>query len=118
MTVKSSLAARCESATADEQRELIKSAADRIWGFSFAPENIHPDVWVKRWAKFNLMLNAYAYVDAVIMLLPEGLEWSAGRLLNGTSVGSIWCDDREHEFEVEASTPALALLAAILKAEK
>jgi hypothetical protein len=43
------LAARVEEAAVDEERALLKSVADQLWGFAFAPEGVDPEAWMKRW---------------------------------------------------------------------
>lgn len=113
MTDLTTLADRVEAGTVEMQRELLKSVADHLWGFAFAPENMCPDNWVKRWASFDRKLEAEAYVDAAMMLKPDGWTWSIAS--NG------YAEVRHPRFrtrdcEGRAETPALALAAAALRA--
>ncbi len=114
------LAARCESAKADEQRELIELAFRLIHGEK--PERIpggSPE-WLAWLDKHNLivdMLDAHAYESAVIMLVPKGYySWAiTGR--NSATIGPKDGSPAPIEW-VFASTSALALLAARLQTEK
>lgn len=101
------LITRIESAGPDEQRELL------IEAFII----VYPGDNRRLWSHFQRSLNAEAYIDAALMLLPEGLS---ARLY--IHPDEAHCDVyRGHPGAVllgeaeRASTPALALLAAILK---
>jgi hypothetical protein len=109
---------RVEDATAGEQREMLKSAADRVWGFAFAPEGMCPDAWVKRWVRFNRMLDAEAYESAVLMLVPDGHDFRVERFGENQMCGWVWVRGRFDEGQLcpIASTPALALGTACLRA--
>ena len=55
-----------------------------------------------------------ALLGAVIdFILPEGWEWQAGRFADGNGTAEIWIGDQP--YSSEATTPALALLAACIK---
>ena len=59
------LTQRIESASAEEQRGLLEEAAIKLMGGSQA--SIDP-----RWQRWDKLLDAEAYVDAALMLVPEG----------------------------------------------
>lgn len=63
---------------------------------------------------FRAMLDAQAWTSAAEMLVPDGWDWAAGRMGGGMTVYA-WCGSGENNF---AAHPSLALLAAILRAER
>lgn len=66
--------------------------------------------------KFGRLLDAEAYLDAAVMLVPEGWNWSICGSFKEASVHRFHQGKRT-AFDGEAPTPALALLAAITKAK-
>lgn len=58
--------------------------------------------------RFRELLDAKAYLDAAMMLVPEGCDWE----LTSTSCARLY----QPYAEAAATTPALALTAASLKA--
>lgn len=104
------LTTRIEQAGEGEQRELLLDAWDVIAksrGAAWAKENA---------GSFCAKIEVQAYLDAAMMLVPEGTEWNAGRFSDGTGTSSLWIDDMNEFTGDGVSTPALALLSAILRA--
>ena len=84
--------------------------------------------WEAKRLRFRAMLDCGAYLDAAMMLVPEGMAidrlsiWpgqAAGCSLWGTRNvnGERWHHIDDGRFEGEGETPALALCAAITKAK-
>lgn len=107
------LIARLQSAAPYQQRELlweaVKLAKDREW------------IDAHTYARSARFLDAAAYVDAALTLVPEGLEWKAGG--NPGAVKYAGEAEIEHPkegwagcIETTGATPALALVIAALKA--
>lgn len=110
MTHLLDLAARVEAAGEDEQRELLCDAYEalakcRAVSFEIA-------------ARFMRCIDAEAYLDAAIMLVPSGWRWSVGGA-GYAGVEPPSDDPIEPEpttTERLGATPALALAAAALRA--
>lgn len=122
-----------EQATADQQRDLLIAAF-----FALNPSPPYePDwhcagnafsKWQEKEGAFKCMVYAGAYLDAAVTLVPDGWNWMAGNrnqpiarayVENGKPAFVGFGMQRNPEkqwFEVVASTPALALLAAVLRA--
>lgn len=109
------LAERCEKATPEQQGQLIEQAWDvlaeesaefRAFALS-TPESGFENCA----AKFGMALDARAYESAALMLVPEGWEWAYLDKKAIVRKSGSW----SHSFG-EASTPALALYAAALRA--
>ena len=74
--------------------------------------------------RFATLVDAKAYTEAALMLVPEGYEWKVGWWNQGRPLPSIMgaslvCYENSstpHRVAAEAATPALALLAAAMKA--
>jgi hypothetical protein len=113
------LAERCEAATAGYQRRLLSEAYREIFG---GPECITIDRWPgyqsPRWDAFHKKLEAEAFLDAAMTLVPEG--W----FLNGVyenGEGKTYATLRKcnvGDVHGSATTPALALCAAALRARE
>jgi hypothetical protein len=117
-----SLAARAEAADPSEQREVLNAAfraihgekPTRVLGGSDALTN-----WLLRYNPFFKMLDAEAYESAALTLVPEG--WA---VLLAFSEQRAVCDVHSKPLgqhgtwpgHANAATPALALVAACLKA--
>jgi len=118
------LAAKIEAAPAEQQREMLELAFIAIHGLALEDSD-----------RFFDLLNAKAYESAAITLVPEGWvrgfeEWphpDKGPItrawLKETSISRIGGDtiwghssDDQH-IEGKASTPALALAAACVRAK-
>lgn len=100
------LAARVEAASADEQRAVIESAAVHLALHRKWPP-LDDDEGRALAGRFYSFLNAGAFLDAAMSLVPDGADWSldsAGfyAVVNGKPGA--------------AATPALALTAAALRA--
>lgn len=120
MSALHDIAARAESAGADETRELLEEAWEVLNGPAIGVAGEDPR-W-PHWVAFSDMLDAGAYLDAALMLLPEG--WK----LRQMSFSAPCADDRkwhlnlhggtvgQDTFVGRGKTPALALLAAICRA--
>jgi len=111
------LTTRIEQAVEGEQRELLFAAAKEIWTWAYAPATVDPDLWAARWVKFNRLLNAEAYLDAAIMLVPEDMGWEVDSFDYTESTAVIYGGGAGPR-EARAGTPALAILAAIKKFPK
>ena len=104
------LARQCEEAGADRQRELLDQAWDALArdnGFLWTYENC---------PRFEMLMEAEAYVDAALMLVPEGWNRWAVTGRHSATVGRDG-DVTTQDSWVFAATPALALLAAILRSQ-
>lgn len=123
------LAKRCEAATADQQHTLLDDAyhavfpkPERIWvtdnAGSWTDEySAHHE---RSW-RFQEFLDAKAYVDAALTLVPEGWRWTwdgarkeAICVKNGAMPTS-----RDGKFSLgNSDAPALAICAAALRARE
>lgn len=107
-----SLANECEQAKACDQHDLLRSAFKLVFG---GPECIPIDHWPgyksPRWDRFHLMLNAEAYLNAAITLVPDDYVWIAGLGVDRKPIASV-----EFGHQRTAATTALALCAAVLRA--
>lgn len=136
MTNLPKLIERLESATAEQQRELLWQAWQVLRGSTYAPDDaaaarIADDADYQRFVK---MLAAGAHESAALMLVPEGWQVTS---LGENVISEGWrCDlaerptsrqlaayERGETYMVrsergEAATPALALTAACLKARQ
>ena len=122
MTTLEELAARVESASADEQRWVLeqvwKALHDGVSAVSSAYGPTEDAAW-RRARQFLDMLAANAYESAALMLVPEGWTglFSAGR----RPLETAWLLPRSGRMDpgvrVEAATLALAITAASLRAQ-
>ena len=100
------LARRAEAASAGEQREILEAAGGLICG------RTRSGLPGRNFYRFISMLDAEAYESAAMMLVPEGPWWSVQRFPCGDGyLASVGNDD-----ERRGATPALALVAASLRA--
>jgi len=80
------------------------------WHAAFKP-------WAAVRERFTAMLDAGAYLDAALMLVPEGWSWSiANRQATHSELpvnAQLWNSQPASTIHGDASTPALALAAAI-----
>lgn len=94
------------------RRELFDEAAKLFWGLS--AKGVDPDFWLARWVRFNRMIDAEAWTSVAEMLVPDDLDFEVRRkfahLFNRTG--------KRRDYETYATHPSLALLAAILRAER
>lgn len=108
MTNLSDLAARVEAAEAREQRALLLDTVFEIaageWPTSKA-------------ARFCTLIDAEAYESAALMMVPEGWGWSIHTSdFPGAFIAEVELEGREHG--ARATTPALALACAALRAKE
>lgn len=120
------LAARCECAPEDDGT-LFLDAAKLV--FPRPPSNYKPrhdpsfshefEMWSKRDVRVENLISMGAYLDASVFFIPEGGEgWSISlseHLPNPNTAAHIWWR-RGYVFSAKAFSPALALLAAALRA--
>ena len=127
------LAERCEQATANEQEAILREARSLV--YPRPTEGIRSPEWQEWTAKIGAvgrMLDAGAYESAAMQLVPGGNdgEWNTGRfnvdpgkcfaqagvqgdiVVEGVSFGQ----GLKVRGTATAATPALALLAALLRA--
>lgn len=109
------LSDRVEAANADEQRAMLKEAYHALFPHN-SPQYDH-----QHRARFVGFLDAGAYESAAMMLVPEG--WFTSDFHQGPSGGNWWDlsrirdgDQRYTSAAGMASTPALALTAAAIRA--
>jgi hypothetical protein len=117
MTLKT-LIPRIEQAGADEQREMLEA----VWNTIHPPKTTvfvcmtsgEPIMFGNPMEapSFVRKLDAEAYLDAAMMLVPSGYDWAVFRTNGGLTIHA-WCGDRTDIF---AETEAMALLAAICRA--
>jgi hypothetical protein len=114
MTDLIGLAERCEQALETHQVMLLWEAWEAINGKA---EPIATDRWPgwrmpEAWERFKGMINAHAYLDAAMTLVPEGMKWGIGNPQDGHSYATMGNLPRA----VRAAKPALALCAAAMRA--
>lgn len=124
MTDLIELAERIEAANGDEARfpgDLIRKAWEALNGGHDYLEGLTDTDSRARWftarSRLNALIDAGAYLDAAMTLIPEGCVWR----LNKTFVNAgcnIFAKDPFREIArcPRAATPALALTAASLRA--
>lgn len=123
------LIARVEAGTAEQQRELLEAAFNatrgpkpEIWSVPYEVHTPEYSAWVERKWKFGAMLEAEAYLDAALMLLPEG--WMVTHLSELGGAGGCVCalgnpgTGASVTADAGERTLALALTAAILRARR
>jgi len=121
------IATACESAGPERQQELLVEAYATIHNQEPANDQWYGDTETKtRGRYFTAKLDAEAYLDAAMMLVPEGHSvdltiggyWpNRARLMPVYQEGSRWLHrGSDLHYTANASTSALALLAAICRA--
>jgi hypothetical protein len=110
------LTERCEGATAEEQRDLLILAAQTLrpeW-FKMGKPTKDIEAFVRWCAK----VDAEAYESAAMTLVPgNALTWHVGKhLKTGEGQAYILAPGRRDPHYVVATTPALALTSASLRA--
>jgi hypothetical protein len=104
-----SLAERVEQASAEDQRHLIEQAAAQLALHQLWPPKADDTALA---ARFFAFLNAGAFLDAAMTLVPEGWNW---RLESWRLVASAKLQRDNRVLGGDATTPALALTAACLR---
>lgn len=112
MTTIDALIDRAERAGEDAQREVLEAAFTAIYNLQLTPKDWGTLGWSKA-DRFLVLLDAQAYLDAAMMLVPEG-EYCCVKLYRS---GLAWAELGGRDGH-KASTPALALVAASLRAHK
>ena len=111
------LAAQCETATADQRRELLVKGWEAVHGERPCLIGWDLGSWLTTFIPFSTMLDAKAYESAALMMVPEG---GFGSLIEGVfpdgAVGFCAVVTLPTRAEGYAPTPALAILAARLRA--
>lgn len=108
-------------ASPDQQREVLEALFAKRFPDHYMPGR--SGIGPSRWAKFTAMLDAGAFVDAALLLVPEG--WLIGRLWqrntrsgNKPWFAELWQPTTDREVKAGADTPALAICAAIESLER
>ncbi len=104
---------RVTAAQPDEQRELIEEGAYLLRPVWLAVATDWNDPGCEQ---FTAMLNAGAYLDAVLLMMPEGAILQSSFFPTSSTVLLFWDDEDDNPTRATAATPALAVLAARLKA--
>jgi|TARA_R100000501_G_C2620038_1_gene113312 hypothetical protein len=109
MTDTTKLAERIEALEGDE----------RIW-FIRAYEAVHGTECIdpKAWRRFEDLVNAGAFLDAAMTLVPEGWNWLVGTDAGVGFQSALLRHGEEAPIEAIAATPALALCAAAIRAQE
>lgn len=116
------LAARAERAKPEEQRVVLEAAYNlRYGGLPADIQYLHASCIAfnqdaaDHAERFTTMLDAEAWESAALMLLPEGWSWRMVEDLDLPGRASIV--KNSGLYFAEATTPALALIAAIARAQ-
>ena len=109
------LATRAEQAGPNDQRHILELAWQEVYGHFPGSHESLPE----RTLLFARRLNAEAYLDAALMLVPEGwFLWQLGEYTDNSPFiwhSTLWHRDADlPESSFTATTPALALTAAAL----
>jgi hypothetical protein len=109
------LIARVEAATAEEQSSILMDVGRAL--ANAPPANTTLEAWGRRWAQFRNWVHDKAFLDAAMTLVPEGHRWGAGNTLATDRFGAAcWANDEGPISRATCVTPALALVAAALRA--
>ena len=109
------LAERIEQAGPDDQRELLELAWRKLRGDEYVRTGIN------LFYVFQELLDVEAYLSAAEMLVPDGLVFSVMTDFDRPGKARVWGSVLpgqvlDRGWSAEASTPALALAAACLRA--
>lgn len=115
------LAKEAETAPAERTRHLLEMGYEAIHGKLPQVDNWYGDVNASlRGDLFRRLLDIntqHAFLGAAMMLKPGGWTFEITLYPDGRGSIEAWHPERVHMIETLAATPALALLAAILRAE-
>jgi hypothetical protein len=115
-----------EAAAPEQTREVLEALwyelrepKPEIWAVPYETPTPEYEAWNAKGWRFGDFLEAEAYVDAALMLVPEGWDYTLGR-----EGDAHWAalfpvghrGDPDDEILCSGTTPALALAAAIRKA--
>lgn len=107
------LADACEAAGEAAQDRCIHSALPALAALTVAGD---PARWQERVARAHAMLHAGAAESAVLALIPDGATWTGARLGHGQVVAQVVLEGEVGAHSRDARAPALAWLAALLRA--
>lgn len=114
------LADRCEKATGPDLG-LMREAYDACLPRQL-PSSAGTIRWSRHYLRFSRLIEAEAWLDAAMTLVPEGFMWRVQSWPDGVNeailekgAGDFGAIDARHT-ETFAATPALALCAAALRA--
>ena len=120
------IATACESAGPERQAELLIEAWDAlrppeppIWQDEPARENWTPEytAWIEPSWRFSNLLDTEAYLNAVMMLKPEGCRVRVDIMEDGCGGAWVWWPTEYAGLTTPRyATPELAFLAAICRA--
>jgi hypothetical protein len=105
-----------ETATAEQQHALLEAAWRKLRGDEYVKTGVN------HFYRFQALLDAEAYLDAALMLVPEG--WETAIYLGGENtvvqMETEAMRQRMYFYPIEGlgATPALAICAAILRAKE
>ena len=95
-----------------ERLEKADKPDKKLWTAAY--EAIHGKQTISlSWGRFLVLIDAGAWLDAAVMLVPEGRLWSVGQRTNAS--GFVACTSQSHKSCI-GTTSALALSIAALKA--
>lgn len=112
MPTPDGLATRTEDASGND-RALFEEAFRAVIG---APSLYGSDSASMLWPRFIHLLDAEAYIDATLTLLPEGWCFEFAHCDESWAVVHEPAEPHAMQHRGEAATPALALLAACIRA--
>ena len=108
---------RIEAATPDQQADLLREVWEAL-NPGPIPDNPQRVAWLKKRHRFYDMLDVAAYVDAALSMVPFGYDASVSLFGGDGNSGCVWKHGYYDDTAIygDGSTPALALLAAIVRA--
>jgi len=103
----------------DHTRAMLEEMAEAKWGQTYRDAVIRDSKLFDLFARFDDLLDAEAYLDAAVMLVPEGWGVALAVDPNGKTLCGLQRKNGAGYASASATaeTPALALLAAIMKAK-
>lgn len=122
MTDKAKLLALAEAVEklTGPDREVMYAAFDACLPRT-VPSEPNVVVWTREWLRFQGLVNAEAWLDSAMMLVPANSLWNVGTDIDGPyarvlpPVGNGWTNSKEH-YALAATMP-LALLSSALRAQ-
>ena len=117
------LAAWAERAKPEEQRAVLEAAYNLRYGglpadiqYLHASRIAFNQDAADHAEHFTVMLDAEAYESAALMLVPDGAAWKMQTDFGLPGRASIYSASKDNFYTTDASTPALALIAACARA--
>lgn len=105
-----------EALEASDTRHALEEAFWTI--YPTPPAGYHDEPWRNRAIRFRRFLDAEAWTDAALLLVPEGFDWSMDNFDGELGKPSAWICNKGPFFNGTADHPALALAQACLKARE